>query len=68
MRRQLTALVTYGAPVGCPEGTSWRYSQTGTAWLSHLGRVAFELTHRTGPATGSTWGTWTGEIAYQAST
>ncbi|GAA6525351.1 hypothetical protein [Intrasporangium sp. DVR] len=37
----------YGAPVDCPEGTSWRYSQTGTAWLSHLGRVTFEITHCT---------------------
>lgn len=38
---------TYGAPVDCPAGTSWRYSQTGTAWLSHLGRVTFHITHCT---------------------
>lgn len=38
---------SYGAPVDCPEGTSWRYSQQGTAWFSHLGRVSITMTHCT---------------------
>lgn len=40
---------SYGPPVGCPAGPNWtwRYSQTGTAWFSHLGRVTVEMTHCT---------------------
>ncbi len=45
--RAPTVEARHDLEVDCPEGTSWGYSQTGTAWLSLLGRVRFEITHCT---------------------
>jgi hypothetical protein len=32
-------------PIGCPEGTMWRYLAIGSGHFSHLGAVDIELTH-----------------------
>jgi hypothetical protein len=37
----------YGAPIGCPPGTSWKYFSSGGGVMSHLGRVEFDAIHCT---------------------
>ncbi|MFC6236768.1 hypothetical protein [Longivirga aurantiaca] len=44
------------APTGCPAGAVWRYTASGTAYLSNLGRSQFTISHcsyLTGPTTGT---------------
>lgn len=43
----------YGDPIGCPDGTSWRYSSTATGRMSHLGNITVEVTHCTVLSTAS---------------
>jgi hypothetical protein len=43
----LSGADSYGDPSTCPAGAVWRYFQSGTGELSHLGAVTVEVTHCT---------------------
>jgi len=43
----LTGADSYGDPSTCPAGAVWRYLQSGTGELSHLGAVTVATTHCT---------------------
>lgn len=38
---------TYASPATCPEGATWRFINSSTGWVSHLGRVTATNTHCT---------------------